>query len=149
MRDKVDQSNPPWAEGATGVVRLRFAERLSLAGETPAHKAKCHSANLVCLRLRRSAGLPVYLEQLPYSLQPILQIASSGAATLNIDLKCAQFDFFTCWMALGSLWSLSRGRRFSCELGHTLPLLAKVCSQFLLLGKIVGQQSLALQPIRG
>src|ERR1700682_5928024 len=48
-----------------------------------------------------------------------------SAAALDVDLVCAQLDFFTCGMALGSLWFASR-RGFFYRFGHDSLLLADV-----------------------
>jgi len=64
--------------------------------------------NLDRRRFRLQARLPVFLEKLTFRLQPILHIPSMSAAAFDVDLVCAQLDFFTCGMALGSLWFAPR-----------------------------------------
>src|SRR6266851_5639338 len=73
--------------------------------------------NLRCRRFRHLAGLPVFLQRLTFRLQPIVHTLSMSAAAFDVDLVCAQLDFFTCGMALGSLWFAPR-RGFFYRLVH-------------------------------
>jgi len=50
-------------------------------------------------------------------LQPIVHILSMSAAAFDVDLVCAQLDFFACGMALDSLWFAPR-RGFFYRFGH-------------------------------
>src|SRR6266851_7632898 len=73
--------------------------------------------NLRCRRFRHLAGLPVFLQRLTFRLQPIVHTLSMSAAAFDVDLVCAQLDFFTCGMALGSPWFVPR-RGFFYRFGH-------------------------------
>jgi hypothetical protein len=57
---------------------------------------------LRCRRFRYPPGVRVFLEQLMFCLQPIIHIVSMSAASLKVDLICAQLDFFLCGMGFGS-----------------------------------------------
>lgn len=65
---------------------------------------------------------PVSLEQLPFRLQPSLQILSVSAATLNVNLECAQLDFFARRIAVEGLCFARHWRGLLlCGPGHDLP----------------------------
>src|SRR6266568_2070906 len=55
------------------------------------------------------AGLAVFREQLAFGAGPIVEFASRGAGTFEVDLVGAEFDFLTCRMSLGSLRSAACG----------------------------------------
>src|SRR5437667_6761600 len=57
-----------------------------------------------------------------------------SAAAFDVDLVCAQLDFFTCGMALGSLWCAPR-RGFFYRSGHDTLLWPEFRIPILLLGK--------------
>src|SRR5258708_31385978 len=75
---------------------------------------------------RQPAGLRVFLEQFAFCLQPILQILSGSTSSLDVDLICAQLDFFTCRMALGNQRLDPCWKRLFYDLGHDLPLWAEL-----------------------